>query len=89
MLYVNFKDEGKIGVIAVCFKTEDAIDKLLDNSYGNILSVQAADYELDFIKEHFTNISMTDSRSVIWVGEEAKFIFENVRMVLLNQLLGE
>ena len=49
MLYVTYKKEDKLSVLAVCLKSEEAIDNLLDNSYGSIISVQAVDYELDFI----------------------------------------
>lgn len=43
-------------------------------------NIQADGHELEIIKQQFQNIPMTTNRVVIWNGEMAFFIFDNLKI---------
>lgn len=44
----------------------------------NVVCVQADGDELEYIRNKFTNIPMTNGRVVRWHGEMARFILSNI-----------
>lgn len=52
--------------------------KLINAAAHHIHRVSADCDELEYIKEKFSNIPMTNSRVVVWHGEFARFIAENL-----------
>jgi hypothetical protein len=49
---------------------------------AHIVEIQADGYELEFIKNNFTNIPhRLNSTTVIWVGNIAKFIICNLMTI--------
>ena len=52
---------------------------------GQIDSVAADGHELEFIRQHFSNIPMTDSRIIVWYGDVAMFIANNIKLVNPDQ----
>lgn len=43
--------------------------------------IQATGLELDFIRRHFTNIPISDSKTVVWTGDFARFLAANLEFV--------
>jgi hypothetical protein len=56
------------------------VGQKLTINYVDVAMVQADRDELEYIRDHFTGIRMGNTPVVVWNGQDAKFIADNIEL---------